>query len=235
MPLSFKTCHDASAAPLGPAPFPISLPPSCPRPLPDPPFSPLPLLSLPPPSRPFSSTPARPPPVPTHLGAAPAFGFPGDASGYVRFSLPQAAACITARLSRWYAQQRQLGHHPSEVGHLQAAMFGTKKKPYVKTKAHETIWLFRFFVERFLPEECGSLEKGVELLKCARYLHQWNTYLDGQPDTLTRESCDRLEELYMLHVIELEPAGVKPKPKHHLCWHMTERSRCRGVQLNVMI
>eukprot|EP00959_Pyramimonas_sp_CCMP1952_P304434 6371216-Pyramimonas_sp.AAC.1 len=67
----------------------------------------------------------------------------------------------------------------------------------------------------FLPEERGAIDKGVELPKCSRYLYQWNDYLDGQPDVLTRESCDRLEELALLHVISLSRAGVGAKQKHH--------------------
>eukprot|EP00959_Pyramimonas_sp_CCMP1952_P021766 458230-Pyramimonas_sp.AAC.1 len=136
----------------------------------------------------------------------------------------QAAGWISAQLARWYGAQKKLGHRPSEVGNLQYQMFGSQAKPAVKTKAHETKWLFKFFVDEFLPRHAVHLRKGRELLTTASYLFQWDTFLDRQPDVLDEGACASLQELSLMHLVSLEAADVARKPKHHLFLHMTERT-----------
>ena len=143
----------------------------------------------------------------------------------LRFCRLQAAGWISAQLATWYSEQRQAGHKPSEVNLIQHQMFGSNKKPVIKTKGHETIWLFRFFAQRFLPEHAASLAQGRQLLACAAKLYEWSEFLDKQPDCPSRCACGYLETLCIQHLVLLKPAGIKAMPKHHLFWHMTERTR----------
>ena len=138
----------------------------------------------------------------------------------------QAAAFLTSKLHTWYEQQRRLGHRPSEVEYLTATMFGTKKKPVTKLKGAETEWLFRFVTSCFLPDRCHDLRRGAELRMCAETLLEYVDFLAAQPDVPGGDACNHLERLCLKHLVQCEPSELKYRPKHHLFWHMTQRT-CR--------
>ena len=149
-------------------------------------------------------------------------------------------ARLNAELDRWYQSERNQGGHPNQVEAITANMFGKPAVHAIKTKAGETMDLFRWCISSLLPAYDGRLLRGTRLRSCAEALAEWNAELGRQPNCPPPEGCERLKRLALLHLTQLRRAGIPVKPKHHLFWHLTLRTRlaplcCRFLALNFAV
>eukprot|EP00959_Pyramimonas_sp_CCMP1952_P446282 9343909-Pyramimonas_sp.AAC.1 len=62
-----------------------------------------------------------------------------------------AAERLRSEMGQWFSAQRLLGHQPPFLDAFTLSMFGSADKPTVKTKGHESKWIFKWCVEDALP------------------------------------------------------------------------------------
>ena len=132
---------------------------------------------------------------------------------------------LNAELTNWYQSERDQGRKPSEVEFITPSMFGKPTVHIVKMKAGETMDLFRWCTSSLLPTYYDRISKGAQLRACAEPLQEWTLELARQPDRVPHEACERLTKMALLHLTLLRDAGVQVKPKHHLFWHLNNRTR----------
>ena len=108
-------------------------------------------------------------------------------------------------------------------------MLGKRHAPELKTKAAETLGLLPFAVELLERFEAslGTMEARFLLASGRAALEVNNIIRDGQR-VLSASSQEALMQAYLRHVCMFKRGGGALTPKHHLMFHLVQKTFERG-------
>lgn len=161
---------------------------------------------------------------------------PWGLGGTTEEKLDLACRRLRADLFEWYDEaaipsDRRIGDFTVQmIGPDQNCRFGMPEDPHprgiMKTKAAETGMMLEWSIH--LLRTYASIPCRDELLAGGQSLLRWMNIIRGGEQTLAHDELQTLTDCIVRHNLHCKRANVRLVPKHHMCAHMSMRSREHG-------
>ena len=134
----------------------------------------------------------------------------------------QNLAHVRVRLEKWYQEAQSAGIVISKVAELTLETMGPRKKPFMRTKAHESLTLLRW-LSSFCTEWKGVLPAGEAWSQAATCLMEMWTLLDTAAMQVPEQTIQDRPAGKGLKRVQLPPCKCTSdeKKKNVICVHST--------------
>eukprot|EP00959_Pyramimonas_sp_CCMP1952_P011816 249055-Pyramimonas_sp.AAC.1 len=92
----------------------------------------------------------------------------------------------------------------------------------MKYKAHQTYCLMLFALDRLM--HCPTATHCEDLVRAGEAMVEFMDTIKAAPMRVPEQTCQRLYELMMIHLVRSGAAGLSFVPKHHFYMHLTDRT-----------